>query len=162
MNRRVLLGAALGRDPYAVVSPLVGQPAPDFTLPAVDGTTPVELAGLRGKPVVLNFWATWCVPCLEEHEVLAEAARTLGSDVAFVGVVYADEEAAVRRYLARHGQAYPAVLDDGGRAAIAYGVTGVPESFFIDAAGTIVAKTEGALDRGSLERYLEQARGGRS
>jgi cytochrome c biogenesis protein CcmG/thiol:disulfide interchange protein DsbE len=100
------------------------------------------------------------VPCLEEHEVLAETARARGSEVAFVGVVYADEAAAVRRYLARNGQAYPMVFDDGGRAAIAYGVTGVPESFFIDAAGTIVAKTNGALDRGSLARYLEQAGGG--
>jgi cytochrome c biogenesis protein CcmG/thiol:disulfide interchange protein DsbE len=155
-----VLFANLGRNPHAVASPLVGKPAPVFSLPRAGEGAAVSLEGLRGRPVVLNFWATWCVPCLEEHPVLVRAARRLGEEVAFLGVVYQDQPAAVASFLAQHGSAYPSLLDEGGRTAIAYGVYGVPETYFLDASGVITDKRVGALDERLLARYLERARAG--
>lgn len=79
----------LGRNPHMIASPLVGRAAPDFALQTLDGQ-PVTLASLRGRPVVLNFWASWCIPCLDEHPLLLQAARALGERVTFLGVVYQD------------------------------------------------------------------------
>ena len=155
----VILFANLGRDPHAVESPLIGRPAPAFSLTPVDPGPPVSLASLKGRPVVLNFWATWCVPCVEEHQALAAAAQRLGDGAQFLGVVYEDEAPLVRRFLEQHGKAYPSLLDDDGKAAIAYGVYGVPETYFIDAQGTIVAKFVGPLDPPTLDANLALARG---
>ena len=170
MNRRVLatgltlvlpllgiLMAGLGRDPHVVRSPLVGRPGPAFSLPPVDGGAPVSLADMRGRPVVLNFWATWCVPCYEEHAVLTQAARALDGRVRFVGIVLEDDEASVSRYLARHGSSYPSLLDASGRTGIAYGVFGVPETFVLDSTGKVVAKHMGPLDVEQLRAHLTKA-----
>lgn len=166
MNRRVLLAglavvvplvgvllANIDRDPNTMRSPLVGRPAPPFSLPAVGGGQPVTLASLRGRPVVLNFWATWCVPCYEEHGLLVEAARRYGQ-VQFLGVVYEDEEERVQAFLAQQGNAYPSVMDAEGRTAIAYGVYKVPETYFIDARGAVAYKHMGPLDEASLRQAL--------
>lgn len=174
MNRKVLfagallalplvgiLFASLGRDAHTVESPLVGRAAPAFTLIPAGGGPPISLAALRGKPVVVNFWATWCVPCFQEHPVLTQAARTLGGDVQFVGVVYDDEEPRVLEFLKRQGQSYPSLLDPDGKTAIAYGVYGVPETFFVDAQGNIVSKFVGPLHPEALSNLLAKARGGR-
>ena len=155
-----LLLANLGRNPNQVESPLIGRPAPPFTMPPIGGGQPVSLAALRGRPVVINFWATWCVPCLEEHEVLARAARALGSEAQFLGVIYEDEEPRVRAFLSQRGSAYPSLLDPGGKVAIAYGVYGVPETFFIDGQGIISAKSVGPLDPDTLSSHLRQAKRG--
>jgi cytochrome c biogenesis protein CcmG/thiol:disulfide interchange protein DsbE len=173
INKRVLLvGAAivlpligilvanLGRDPHMVRSPLVGRPAPDFALPPVGGGKPVTLESLRGKPVVINFWATWCVPCFEEHPALAAAARGL-PDVQFLGVIYEDEETRTQAFLKERGSAYPSLMDPDGRAAIAFGVFGVPETFFIDAEGRIVEKYVGPLQRSTIAELVARARGGK-
>ena len=172
MNRRVLgaglavalpllvvLFANLGRDPHAVESPLIGHPAPPFSLSPVEGGPPVSLASLKGRPIVLNFWATWCIPCVEENAALESAAARAGNDAQFLGVVYEDEVPQVQRFLEQHGKAYPSLLDDDGKAAIAYGVYGVPETYFIDAQGTIVAKFVGPLDPPTLDAHLALARG---
>jgi cytochrome c biogenesis protein CcmG, thiol:disulfide interchange protein DsbE len=153
VNRRVLLLGLvvvacllgvlllnLGRDPHSIRSPLIGRPAPPFALVPVGGGAPLTSESLRGRPVVLNFWATWCAPCLEEHETLQRAAAALGRDVQFLGVVYEDEEDRVKAFQQRYGATYPSLLDPEGNAAIAYGVAGVPETYFIDAAGVIRAK----------------------
>ena len=121
--------------------------------------TPISLESLRGKPVVMNFWATWCVPCYQEHPALVGAARALGKDVQFLGVVYEDDEARVGAFLEKRGSAYPSLLDDGGRTAIAYGVAGVPETFFIDAAGRVVEKYVGPLDPETIARLVAKASG---
>jgi cytochrome c biogenesis protein CcmG, thiol:disulfide interchange protein DsbE len=152
-----LLFLNLGRDPHAIRTPMVGRPAPSFTLPPVGGGAPVSLESLRGRTVVVNFWATWCVPCADEHPVLVQAARQLGSDVQFLGIVYEDEESNVATYLRRHGTAYPALVDQSSRTAIAYGVFGVPETYFVDAKGTIVAKHVGPLTPADLEAQLRKA-----
>jgi cytochrome c biogenesis protein CcmG/thiol:disulfide interchange protein DsbE len=147
----------LGRNPHVIGSPLVGRAAPEFVLRPLDGGEPVTLASLRGRPVVLNFWATWCVPCFEEHPLLVSAARSLGDRARFIGVIYEDSEEQVRGFLARQGSAYPSLVDPGSRTAIAFGVFGVPETFFIDAEGRIAAKHIGPLDAASLQAKLGQA-----
>jgi len=170
MNRRVLwvglaltvplvavLFANLGRDPRAIRSPLIGKAAPAFALPTADGAAAVELGELRGRVVVVNFWATWCVPCFEEHEVLARGAEQFADRAQFLGVVYQDEVARVERYLNRFGQSYPALLDEGGQTAIAYGVGGVPETYFISPEGVIVEKYEGPLTSRALGALVESA-----
>ena len=174
MNRRVLLAGALvvlpllailvlniGRDPHAFNSPMIGRPAPAFTLKATGDGTPVSLAGLRGRPVVINFWATWCVPCYEEHGVLLAAAKEAGDSAHFLGVIYEDEEARVGEFLARQGKAYPSLMDEDGKTAMSYGVYGVPETFFVNAAGQIAAKHTGPLTRQALAENLALARGGK-
>jgi cytochrome c biogenesis protein CcmG, thiol:disulfide interchange protein DsbE len=149
----------LGRDPRSVRSPLIGRPAPAFSLAPVGGGAPVGLESLRGHPAVINFWATWCVPCFEEHAALTAAARTF-REVQFLGIVYEDEEATTRAFLAERGSSYPSLLDPEGKTAIAYGVFGVPETFFIDGTGRIVEKYVGPLDRGTIATLIARAKGG--
>jgi cytochrome c biogenesis protein CcmG, thiol:disulfide interchange protein DsbE len=152
----------IGRDPHAFNSPMIGRPAPVFTLPAVGGGAPVSLAALRGRPVVINFWATWCVPCYEEHATLVAAAREAGDSVQFLGVVYEDEPDNVAAFLSRQGNAYPSLMDDDGKTAMSYGVYGVPETFFVDAQGRIAAKYTGPLRPDLLAERLAKARGDKS
>jgi cytochrome c biogenesis protein CcmG/thiol:disulfide interchange protein DsbE len=172
INRKVLLGGAivalpllgvlianLGRDPHAVRSPLIGRAAPEFSLSPVGGGSPVALEGLKGKAVVINFWATWCVPCFQEHAALSEAARSL-PDVQFIGVVYEDEEARTAEFLRERPSSYQSLLDPQGRTAIAYGVFGVPETFFIDRGGRIVEKFVGPLDSGSIQALVQRTMDG--
>lgn len=147
-----ILASGFGNDPRAVPSVLDSQPAPTFVLSDLDGQT-WELARLRGKPVVLNFWSTWCGPCKAEHPLLQQAAR-MYPDVQFLGVVYADEPEACRRYLAQAGTTYDHLIDPDGRIAIEYGVAGVPETFFIDRDGVIVHKHTGPLSRQAAIDWL--------
>ena len=135
-----------------------GTAVPPLALPSLSGGE-VDLSSYRGKVVVLNFWATWCVPCYQEHPLLISAAQSLGEEVHFLGVVYQDEDDRVREWLRQEGSAYPSLLDPEGKTAIAYGVYGVPETYFIDPGGTIVAKHVGALDGETLMARLRQARG---
>jgi cytochrome c biogenesis protein CcmG/thiol:disulfide interchange protein DsbE len=147
----------LGHDPSAIASPLIGKPAPSFTLKAVGTGETIDVATLRGKPTVINFWATWCGPCYEEHPVLVQNARVLGRDVQFVGVVFNDTEQKIQAFLDQRGSAYPTLLDEQGKTAVAYGVGGVPETFFLDRNGTIVAKYAGPLTTEELQANLAKA-----
>ncbi len=168
MNRRALvigaifilpllwvLGQGLGKDPKRIESPLVGQPAPAFELVDLEGNT-VSLEDLAGKPALVNFWSTWCVPCAYEHPVLAAAAQRYRDRVHFIGVIYQDEPTTVRAYLARRPAWGPSLLDPTGRAAILFGVYGVPETFILDRNGTITAKYDGALDPATLDALLAE------
>jgi cytochrome c biogenesis protein CcmG/thiol:disulfide interchange protein DsbE len=170
MNRKVLIAGlvlvaplvavlliGLGRDPRVVRSPLVGREAPPFTLRPVGGGAPVSLESLRGKPVVVNFWATLCVPCIEEHGVLVSGARSWEGQAHFLGVVYQDEEKTIAEFLRRRGSAYPTLFDEGGKTAIAFGVYGVPETFFISPDGVVVEKFMGPLDDAALSASLRKA-----
>ena len=154
----VLLGIlfmGLGKNPNEIRSPLIGKPAPTFTLLEVGTGRPVDLTQLRGKPVVVNFWATWCAPCWEEHPVLVANAK-LRPDVQFLGVVFQDSEEKILGFLQQRGSSYPTVVDDKGKTAIAYGVGGVPESFFIDANGIIVDKYSGPMSTDILQASLQK------
>ena len=149
-----LLASGFGNDPHALPDMRTGTKAPMITSVDLDGEE-WSLASLRGEPVVLNFWSTWCGPCKYEHPLLLQAAREV-PEVTFLGVVYSDTADNVRRYLARAGTAYPHLLDPGGRAAIDYGVGGVPETFFVGRDGTIVHKQVGPLDPPTLRTMLDR------
>ena len=153
-----LLAYGFGRDPRAVPSVLPGRAVPTCALAGLDGER-VALDEPRGKPVVLNFWSTWCVPCETEHHLLQQAAQAMGDRVRFLGVIYEDAPAAVRKYVARKGSAYPQLIDPNSRCAIEFGVAGVPETFFIDRSGRIAAKHVGALTESALGSSLRDLLG---
>lgn len=150
-----LLAFGLTRDPHVLPSVLIGKPAPAFALRTLEGD-PINAASLLGQPLVINFWATWCGPCLHEHRVFRQAAeRFAGKGVRFFGVVYQDKEANVREFLAEFGTPFEVLLDPGSTMAIDYGVGGVPETFFVDAQGVIREKFSGMLTMEYLERQIE-------
>lgn len=141
-----LLGFGLTRDANELPSPLVGNSAPGFELVDLEGDTAVSLTGLEGRPVVVNFWASWCLGCIEEHPALVRAWRRFeGQDVMMVGVVYQDSPANARRYIDRHGGGWPQLVDPGSRTAIDYGVYGIPETFFVGRDGVIAHKHIGPV-----------------
>lgn len=152
-----LLLLNLGRNPSAIASPLIQKPAPDVRLKNLGGSGALQMSSLLGKPAVVNFWATWCIPCIQEHAALTRAARA-NPDVTFLGVVYEDTAENAQSFLAQRGSAYNSYTDEDGKAAIAFGVYGVPESFFIDARGTIIEKYVGPLDDDLLQQKLAAAR----
>jgi cytochrome c biogenesis protein CcmG/thiol:disulfide interchange protein DsbE len=150
-----LLFQGFGRDPREVASPLIGQPAPAWSLMTLDGDR-LSSEQLAGRPYVVNFWASWCVPaCVDEHPVLAGAASRLGDDVPIVGVLYQDEPDDARAFLERHGDAgYDHVVDTSGSVAIDFGVTGPPETFFVDADGIVQDKQFGPLTDELMDERL--------
>ena len=152
----MILFAGLGKDPSAIRSPLIGKPAPTFALRQVGTQSSIDISRFRGKPLVVNFWATWCGPCWEEHPVLVANARMLEPRVQFLGVVFQDKEEKILGFLQQRGEGYPTVVDDAGKTAIAYGVGGVPETFFIDANGVIVAKYAGPMSADILQENLQK------
>ena len=126
----------------------VGQPARDFRLSALDGK-PVALSALRGKVVMLNFWATWCEPCKKEMPAMQQLYAAMPRDrFAMLAVsVDKDGEAPVRDFMTRMKLGFPALLDPGEKVARAlYDITGVPETFVIDAKGTLVRKVIGPAE----------------
>lgn len=155
-----VLAFGFTRDPREIPSPLIGRPAPPFTVPRFDGGQ-VSLADLRGKVVFLNFWASWCPPCRAEARMLEASWREHRiRDVVFLGVNMQDREDAARAFLREFGITYPNGLDAGSRVAIAYGVWGIPETFILDPRGRITYKHVGALDPATIHAKLEEARRG--
>ncbi len=148
--------------------------APPFDLPVIwpqAATWPPALRGaladgrvalreLRGYPVVINFWASWCVPCKAEAPLLAASARAHAGKVAFLGIDVQDLTSDARRFLRRHGASYVSVRDGGGSVYSSYGLTGVPETYYLDRRGRIVAHSLGQLSRDELEEGIALARRG--
>ena len=140
-----------------VSSPLIGKPAPDFTLPVLNGNgTKLHLASLKGKVVMVNFWASWCQPCQQEASVLQRVwTKWQSKDVVLLGVDGAEAERDALNFVHQHGITYQNVRDtiDGG-TAISYGATANPETFFINEDGMVVARWIGPIDEQSVQAEL--------
>lgn len=132
----VLLATGFSRDPNVVVTPSVGKPAPPFNLSRLTGGH-LSMASLRGRPVLVNFWASWCVSCAQEQPYLQSVWKTYRSRVEFVGVDYQESAGDARSYLRNGGPRWTIVEDPGQQTAINFGVTGVPETFLIDRHGIV-------------------------
>jgi cytochrome c biogenesis protein CcmG, thiol:disulfide interchange protein DsbE len=142
-----------GRDPALLPSALIDKPAPDFVLAGFDGQDGLSLAALKGQVVVVNFFASWCVPCRSEEPLLMRLSEQ--ERVPLYGIAYKDKPADARRYLDQLGDPYRHVgLDESGRTAIDFGVYGVPETYLIDKAGHIRFRYVGPLTAEALEREL--------
>ncbi len=149
----LLIAILLARVP-ATSPTSVGSLAPDFVLADLDGN-PVRLDDLRGRPVIVNFWATWCGPCVEEFPLLRQAHERYAADgLAIVGIVYQDRSEAARAFMERTGATWPATMDPDDRVATAYGIVAPPETYFIGRDGTIVARQIGQISAGSLQEKL--------
>lgn len=138
-------------------SPLVGKAAPQVEATTIDGEQ-FRLSDTRGRWVLVNFFATWCVPCRLEHGDLIQISQR--GDVAVVGVVYSDSVQAVKEFRAKEGGDWPMLDDPRGRVALDFGVAGVPESYLLDPEGTIVAKVLGGIRAVDFDRLLAEARTG--
>ena len=144
-----------GIDPSLVHSPLLGKPAPAFDLQRLDGVGRVTTADLAGRVFVVNFWASWCVPCRQENRELDRFTREhAGDGVRLIGVVYNDKSSSALQFREELGGTWPLVVDPGDRVALDYGVRGVPETFIIDANGVIVAKFIGAVTGPALDKVI--------
>ncbi|WP_119387884.1 DsbE family thiol:disulfide interchange protein [Taklimakanibacter lacteus] len=146
----------LAGDPADVPSVLINKPAPQFALDPIDG---LDLPGLatadlaKGAVTLVNVWASWCVPCRDEHPLLMELSRR--EDLKVVGINYKDDPENARRFLTTLGIPFAAVgADPNGRASVDWGVYGVPESFLVDGKGTIRLKWIGPLSREALKTQI--------
>ena len=134
--------------------------APPFELPSVvDPDRTVSLAQFRGTPVVLNFWASWCVPCRKEMPTFQAVAERLDGKVAFVGVNHQDGRSGARDLLEESGVRYPAAYDPKGSVARSFGLFGMPTTVFITAEGRVVKKRTGELSQSELEDTIREVLG---
>jgi cytochrome c biogenesis protein CcmG, thiol:disulfide interchange protein DsbE len=138
-----LLVWQLGHQQHA---PAVGAVAPTFTLHRLDGPGKVSLASLRGKPVVLNFWASWCEPCKSEAAALErDWSSYRGHGVVFLGVDYHDLASDARRFVSRHALTFTMLEDGSGNVTGSYGVSQVPETYVLSRQGRVVAHLAGPI-----------------
>lgn len=159
-----VFGARLDQDPALVTTPLIGEPVTDRPLPYLEQEGEISLQDLRGEIVVVNFWASWCVACREEHPALTAAASAYqDAGVKFVGIVFQDRESTATAFLDKmgRGENYLYFTDPGSRVAIDFGVFGVPETFFIDRQGRIAAKITGASTLPLVTRVLDEMLAGK-
>jgi cytochrome c biogenesis protein CcmG/thiol:disulfide interchange protein DsbE len=143
-------------------SPLLGRTAPDLASDSVVTTGErYDLVDSSGQWVLVNFFATWCTPCVAEHDDLAafSNAHQLAGDASVVSVVFSDTEQNVDAFFAKNGGDWPVILDGDGRIATDWGVTGVPESYLVAPDGQVRAKIVGGVDADKLEQVLAEAKG---
>jgi cytochrome c biogenesis protein CcmG/thiol:disulfide interchange protein DsbE len=158
----VVLATQVGTDPRADTnrSHLVGKDAPSYDLPTLDGSQ-LRSNELAGKVVVVNFWNSWCLPCLQEHQALVDFYGRHAGDPTFamIGIVRDDTESAVRRYVEAEGVPYTVAFDPGGRAALDFGTRGQPETYAITPDGVIAGSKFGPSSVANLETLYRAARG---
>jgi cytochrome c biogenesis protein CcmG/thiol:disulfide interchange protein DsbE len=168
------LSAGSGNSLVSRIAADEAPPAPAFSLEVLwprAETWPVEtrrrmadgrvdLDELRGRPVVINFWASWCIPCRDEAPILNASARAHAGEVVFLGVDVQDLKSDALAFSREFATPYVSVRDRGNGTYEDYGLTGVPETYYLDDAGRIIAHTPGAISRASLEEGIAQAIGG--
>ena len=154
-----LLAFGFTRDPKKVPSPLVGRPAPDFEIAALNGDVKIRLSDFKGKPVLLNYWASWCQECKVEAHILEAFHQKYGSatqQIKVIGIAVQDTAGKAKDFARIFGKTYFLGLDDAtGNIALDYGIYGVPETFFIDPEGKIFYKHIGAVNSELLEKKFK-------
>lgn len=153
------------QDPRLVDSPLIGKPLPDLTLDYLEQEGSLTFSELQGQVLVLNFWASWCIPCRYEHPALTAAAAAYESrGVHFVGILYQDRKGPAVAFLDEFGRGdnYSYVDDPDSRATVELGVFGVPETYFVDAEGIVQGKVQGQITEVVLVNALESILAGRN
>ncbi|QWE00047.1 DsbE family thiol:disulfide interchange protein [Polynucleobacter sp. JS-Mosq-20-D10] len=148
------LAVGLNRDPQEIPSPLIGKQAPTFELPQLaDPQKVFSPESMKGKPWILNVWASWCVACREEHHVLVELGKLQMAPI--IGLDYKDKRDDAMVMLARQGNPYLlSAFDANGRVGIDYGVYGVPETYVIDKTGVIRFKHIGPITMELLRKKI--------
>ncbi len=135
---------------------LDGQHAPAFRLTDLSGRS-VSLADYAGRPLIINFWASWCIPCQQEFPMYRAARMQYASrGLEVLGVVYKDTPGNAREFMAREDAGWPALVDPGGRVADSYRVTAIPTTFFVNRAGVVIAASYGPPPADALADYLRQ------
>lgn len=155
----VVLMLAFRRDPRDIRTGTVGKPAAAFTLEQLDGSGPLAVRPGNGSVIVVNFWASWCIPCKQENPALVRVwERYRTSDVQLVGVLYQDSREAGLAYVRANGVRWPTVEDADGQVAFGYGVFGIPETYFIGPDGVIAGRHIGPIDEQTLVNAIERLR----
>jgi cytochrome c biogenesis protein CcmG/thiol:disulfide interchange protein DsbE len=145
-----------GTDPHAVPFLMAGKQAPRFQMKRLDTDEVVKLESFIGRPIVLNFWATWCGPCKLEHPVLEWAFGKWGTDVVFLGIVFEDTEENTKRFLRENGGSFPQLFDPRSTVAVDFAVSGVPETYFIDRQGVIRGKVAQPIDPETMQNRIAE------
>jgi cytochrome c biogenesis protein CcmG/thiol:disulfide interchange protein DsbE len=154
----VVLATRKSAEQAASDSPLLGKPAPEVIGPGMDGST-IRLSQFRGRYVLVNFFASWCQPCANEHDDLLrfqEAHRAAG-DATVLAVTFNDELADAKRFFERRGGDWPVVDDDRGKVSLDFGVRAPPESFLVGPDGVVLTRIIGEVEYDGLEALLRQA-----
>ncbi|HEU5370221.1 MAG TPA: TlpA disulfide reductase family protein [Ktedonobacterales bacterium] len=157
----VLLSQLLTPASNVATDPLVGHPAPNFSLAALHpggSQSMLSLADFKGKPVLLNFWATWCAPCKEELPLLEKTwkqEQAQGKDVVFLGLDFQEGSSNAASFVRLYGISYQILLDTDGAATLKYGITGLPQTVFINRQGVVVSKVPGELTAKTLASGLQ-------
>lgn len=131
--------------------------APAFDLPRLEGGGRLASNSLVGKVQVVNFWASWCVPCRDEARLLQQASQRYSGRLAVIGIDHQDFAGDARGFVRKYGLTYPSVVDKGDSLYTKYGLTGVPETFCTDRQGRVVAHVPGAVTRGTLNQCIQDA-----
>lgn len=159
-----VFSSRFGEDPRLVDSPLVGEPLPDLTLEYMEQEGSLTFSDLEGQIVVINVWASWCVPCRIEHPALVAASEAYAErGVRFVGLLYQDRVGPASEFLDEmgRGEGYSYVVDADSRATVELGVFGVPETYFVDANGIVRGKVQGEVNPMVLVQTIEDLLAGR-
>ncbi len=157
----LLLTQLLTPAPNAVSDPLVGHPAPDFSLATLrphSSKSVLSLSNFKGKPIVLNFWASWCAPCKEEAPLLENTWKQVqaqGKDVVILGIDFQDSNKDGMSFLRLYSITYPIVLDADGSVAFQYGITSLPQTIFINGHGTVMSRVPRELTARVLSSNLQ-------
>jgi cytochrome c biogenesis protein CcmG, thiol:disulfide interchange protein DsbE len=156
------IGVKNSPDRQNLRSVLIGRPAPEWSLPDLSNPgAMLTSAGLKGKPYVLNVWATWCAACRYEHQTLMDLSRQ--QEVPIIGLNWKDEDPLANEWLQRLGNPYAAIaVDKKGRVPIDYGVTAAPESFLVDANGIVQYRLAGPMTHSIWKREFEPRIAGKS